>query len=131
MQIKEINAKSIFDSRKEQTIEVSVNGQKASSPSGKSKGKYETPSYCNNLSWNIKAINSLKMPFKINSFHDLKKLESHIAKKFKLKDAKQFGANALFALESAVLKALARHKKKQLFQIINLNSKYSSEGKNV
>src|SRR3989338_7069441 len=123
MQIKELSARKILDSRKEPTIEVSVNNCKASAPSGKSKGKHETPSYHNSLDWNIKAINSLSITFEINSFQDLSKLESHIKNKFKLLNAKQFGANALFALESAILKALAKSKNKELWQIINPNAK--------
>lgn len=119
MIINSISAKKIKDSRRDYTIEVSVNGSRASSPSGKSTGKYETPSYHNNIDWNIKSINSLSINLEINKFQDLEKLEVFIKKKFKLKDAKQFGANALFALESAVLKALAKSQKKQLWQVIN------------
>src|SRR3989344_8533764 len=123
MLIKNLFAKKIKDSRNEYTIEVSANGQKASSPSGKSTGKYETPSYNISLEWNIKAINSLKIPSEINYFQDLKKIESYTKHKFNLKNAKQFGANALFALESAVLKALAKSQNKELWQIINPNTK--------
>ena len=123
MNIKEIRARKIKDSRDDYTIEVSVNGQKASSPSGKSTGKYETSCYHNSIKWNIKAIISLKIPFKIFTFNDLKKVEFLIEKKFNLKDPKQFGANALFALESAILKALAKSQNKELWQIINLNAK--------
>jgi len=123
MLIQYSKARKIKDSRNQPTIEVLVNGQKASSPSGKSTGKYETPSYHNSLDWNIKAINQLRIPFEINSFHDLKHLEDNIKKTFKLKNAKKFGANALFALESAILKALAKSKNKQLWQIINTSAK--------
>ena len=123
MLIKNLFAKKIKDSRNEYVIEVSANGQKASSPSGKSTGKYETPSYHISLEWNIKAINSLKIPSEINYFQDLKKIESYTKHKFNLKNAKQFGANALFALESAVLKALAKSQNKELWQIINPNTK--------
>ncbi|MCX8158673.1 MAG: hypothetical protein N3D20_00020 [Candidatus Pacearchaeota archaeon] len=123
MIIKEVRARIIKDSRNEPTIEVSVNNQKASSPSGKSKGKHETPSYNFSLDWNVNVINKLKIPFEINSFNDLSKIESLIKKKFNLKDAKQFGANALFALESAILKALAKENKKELWQVINPNAK--------
>ena len=124
MIIKEVNARIIQDSRNEPTIEVSINGCNASSPSGKSKGKHETPSYHNSLKWNINAINHLKIKFEINSFSDLKKVEQLIKKQFKLKDAKHFGANALFALESAILKALAKEKNKELWQIINPVAKH-------
>ncbi len=119
MKIKSIFAKKIRDSRNEPTVEISINGQKASSPSGKSKGKYETPSFHKSLDWNIKAINSLKIEFEINSFNDLSKLEKNIKKTFKLKNTKQFGANALYALESAILKALGKSQNKQLWQVIN------------
>ena len=119
MIVNSICAKKIKDSRNEETIEVIVNECGASSPSGKSKGKYETPSYFKNIDWNIKVINDLKVPFEINSFLDLNKFENFINKKFKFEDAKQFGANALFALESAILKAIAKSERKELWQIIN------------
>ncbi len=119
MLIKELHAKKIKDSRGEYTIEVNVNGQRASSPSGKSTGKYETPSYHISLDWNIKAINNLKINFEINNFLDLRKIESLIKNRFKFRDVNQFGANALFALESAILKALAKSSGKELWQIIN------------
>ncbi len=123
MLIKSLSAKKIKDSRNEYTIEVSANSQKASSPSGKSTGKYETPSYNISLDWNVQAIDSLKIPFEISSFSDLKKLESYIKYKFKFHDVKQFGANSLFALESAILKALAKSQNKQLWQVINPQAK--------
>ena len=119
MLLKKVKARKIYDSRKGPTIEVSVNGQKASSPSGKSKGKYETPSFHKSLEWNVQFLNSIIFNLEINSFQDIKKLESFIKKKLKFKDIKQFGANALFALESSVLKALAKSQNKQLWQIIN------------
>lgn len=126
MIISSVSASAILDSRKEKTIQVSINGQKASSPSGKSTGKFETPSYRVSLQQSIKDINSLTSKLKeleINSFQDLQKVESLIVKKFKLKSAKQFGANALYALESAILKALAKEQKKPLWKIVSPNLK--------
>lgn len=123
MQIRDVNAKKIKNSRNTDTIEVSINGCKASAPEGKSTGKYETPPYYQSLDWNIKAIKSLKIHLNINSFADLKKLEDTIKYLYNFQNAKQFGANALFALESAVLKALAKSQKKQLWQIINEKAK--------
>jgi len=119
MLIKEVTAKKIKDSRGEPTIEVSVNGHNASAPSGKSTGKYETSPYRKSINWNIKFLNSLKPNININSFDDLKKIETIIKKKAKLKDVKHFGANALMAFEIAILRALAKEQKKQLWQIIN------------
>ena len=81
MFIKEIKARKIKDSRKELTIEVSINGIKASSPSGKSTGKYETHSYHKSIDWNINAINNLKIDFELDNFNDLTKLEHFIKKK--------------------------------------------------
>lgn len=125
LNLKEVRAKKIKDSRGEFTIEASINGCKASSPSGKSTGKYETLCWNKSIDWNINAINNLKelKNIKITSFSDLKKVELLIKKKFKFKDAKQFGANALFALESAILKALAKENHKQLWEIINPHAK--------
>ena len=120
---KSLYAKKIKDSRNEETIEDSLNGQKASSPRGKSTGKYENPPYKNSIDWNINAINSLKIPFEILSFADLSRLEEFITSQFNLKNAKEFGANTLFALESAILKALAKSQNKELWQIINSNAK--------
>jgi len=123
MQIKQVKARSIKDSRGNPTIEVSVNSQKASAPAGKSIGKAETPPYKISLKQSIKDINSLNFSgIKINSFKDLSLIESKIKEQFKLKDVKKFGANALVSLEIAILKALAKEKNLQLYQIINPKS---------
>tara|TARA_Y100000310_G_scaffold344345_1_gene456575 strand:+ start:270 stop:1406 length:1137 start_codon:yes stop_codon:yes gene_type:complete len=124
MIIKSLSARAILDSRGEKTIEISVNRQKASSPSGKSTGDYETPCYRKNLDKSISDINHLPLKgLEINSFSDLKKVESLIKSGYKLKKVQDFGANALFALESAILKALAKSQKKQLWQVINEKAK--------
>lgn len=123
MFLKEVKPKKILDSRGDPTIEVTVNGCKASSPSGKSKGIHETPSFHKSLDWNLKFLNKTKFDIPINSFDDLKKVESFIKKKTKLKDVKKFGANALFALECAILKALAKEKHIELFQVLNKKPK--------
>lgn len=124
MKIKEIHAKQIKDSRRQPTIEVSINNQKASSPSGKSTGKAETPPYRKSLDQSIKDINSLNLSnLNISKFSDLSLIEKTIKQKFKLKDIKQFGANALVALEIAILKALAKEKNIQLYQLLTKHPK--------
>ncbi len=123
MFLKEIRAREIKDSRSEPTIEVQVNNAKASSPSGKSTGKHETPSYHHSLEWNIKFLNKFNTNLEINSFQDLRKLESLIKKHAYIRDVKQFGANALVAFEIAILRALAKKQKKELWQIINPRAK--------
>ncbi len=120
MLLKEVSARIIKDSRNQDTIEVNVNSCHASSPSGTSTGGFETPSYHKSLDWNVNFINNLDLSdIEINSFSDLSVLEKIIKKKAKLKNILDFGANALFALESACLKALACEKGLELWQLIN------------
>ncbi len=124
MIIREVKAEKIPDSRGEPTIKVTVNGTGvASSPSGKSTGKYETKSYNTSLEISIDELNHFNPSLEINKFDDLKKVENFICKKYHFRNARQFGANALFALESAILKALAIERGKQLWQVVNPKAK--------
>lgn len=123
MLLKDVSARKIKDSRNEWTIEVSVNGCKASSPSGRSTGKYETPPYYKSIDFCIKFLNNLNEDIKIDKFRDLEKIEMFIKKKLKLEKARYFGGNSLFAFESAILKALAKEQKKELWQIIDKKAK--------
>jgi enolase len=107
-----------LDSRKERTILVSIKTNagefSASSPSGKSTGRYEAKPYHANLEGDIKAIKQLSDYFSeeiIEKFDDLRRIED-VADR-------QIGANTLFAFESAVLKALAKEQKKEIWQLIN------------
>lgn len=127
--IREVSAKSILDSRKEKTILVSIKTSsgktfKASSPSGKSTGKYEVHTYKKSLEEDIKTIKQFKEYFSeeiLDEYDDLKRvediLEGHI------------GGNTLFAFESAVLKAIADEKKKQIWEIVNPKLKEEKEKK--
>jgi enolase len=124
MLLKEVSARTIKDSRGEDTIEVSVNGSSASAPEGKSTGTFETRPYNKNIIWNVRFINSHDWgSIDISSFDDLSILEKHIKKFAKVKDVLGFGANALFAFESAVLKALAKSRGIELWQLINSKAK--------
>jgi enolase len=120
--VKNASAKVIRDSRKEKTISVSiktnVGGFSASSPNGKSKGKHEAKPYKKSLEHDIKAVKDCGSYFSkeiIEKFKDLRRIEDILEG--------HAGANTLFALESAILKALAKEKKKQVWQIINPNAK--------
>jgi enolase len=124
MLIKEVKAEKVPDSRGELTIKITVNGAGvASSPSGKSTGKYETKPYNTSMEFSVDEINHLNFDFEVNKFDDLKKVENFICKKYHFRSARQLGANVLFALESAILKALAKEKNKQLWQIVNPKAK--------
>jgi len=117
--IKEVSAKEILDSRKDKTILVSIKTSKgkvfsASAPNGKSKGKHEAKSYKKNLENDIKTLKEFSDYFSeeiLECFDDLRRVEDIV-------DG-HIGANSLFALESAILKAIAKEQKKQIWELIN------------
>ncbi len=120
--IKGVTAKSILDSRKEKTILVSIRTNagnfSASAPNGKSRGKYEAKPYKSSLEEDIKTLKKFSDYFSkeiIERFEDLRRIEDIVDR--------HVGANTLFAFESAVLKAVAKEKKKEIWQLINPNSK--------
>lgn len=120
--IKSVSAKEIFDSRKEKTILVSIKTNvgifSASSPNGKSTGKYAVKIYKKNIENDIKTIKKFSDYFSkeiIENFDDLRRIED-IINGF-------VGANTLFAFESAVLKAVAKKNKKEIWELINPNAK--------
>ena len=122
MKIRGVTAKAILDSRKEKTIEVSIKTNvgsfKASAPNGKSTGKHEAKSYKKSLEQDIKFLKQSSDYFSeeiIENFQDLRRIEDIVDN--------HVGANTLFALESAALKALAKKQKKQVWQLINPKTK--------
>ncbi len=126
MKIKGVSAKAILDSRKEKTILVSVETNvgsfSASSPNGKSKGKHEKKLYKKNLKEDIKTIKKFSDYFSdevLEKFDDLRRVEDIV-------DG-HVGANTLFALESAVLKAMAKENKKQVWEIIDFPHDFFSK----
>jgi enolase len=118
--VKRVSAKHLLDSRRKKTIFVSIHTNvgkfSASSPTGESTGKYEAKSYKKSLEKDIETLKKFRDYFSddtIEDFSDLRRIEDIV-------DG-HIGANSLFALESAVLKALAMEKKKQVWQLINPN----------
>lgn len=116
--VKEVSAREISDSRKDKTILVSivtnVGSFSASAPTGKSTGKYEAVPYKKSLSEDIKTLQEFSGYFSkdiIEKFEDLRRIEDIIEG--------HLGANTSFALESAILKALAKEQKKEIWQLIN------------
>jgi enolase len=116
--IKGVDAKSILDSRGEKTIYVSVKTNAgifgASSPTGKSKGRHEAKSYMKSLDEDIRMLKKFSEYFSsenLEKFDDLRRVEDIMDR--------QIGANTLFALESAILKAAATEQKKEIWQLIN------------
>lgn len=122
VKIKEVSAKPILDSRGEETILVRIKTDigefSASAPNGKSKSKFEKSPYKKNLKGDIKILKQLEEYFAdevFEKFEDLKEiediLEGHV------------GANTMFALEAATLKAIATQNKKEVWEIINHKAK--------
>ncbi len=122
MKIKGVGAKEILDSRGEKTILVSIKTNvgnfSASSPNGKSTGKHEKKSYKKNLENDVQTIKKFSEYFSdeiLDKFEDLRRVEDII-------DG-HVGANTMFAFESAILKAMAKEQKKEVWEIINLDAK--------
>jgi len=116
--VKSVSAKSISDSRKEKTILVSIKTNvgdfSASAPNGKSRGKHEAEPYRKDLQRDIKTLKQFSHYFsedEIEKFGDLRRVEDIVEG--------HIGANSLFALESAILKALAKENRKEIWQLIN------------
>ncbi|MCR4326963.1 MAG: hypothetical protein NUV46_00080 [Nanoarchaeota archaeon] len=122
MIIKGVFGKAIKDSRNDLTVEVTIDSDigkfKSSAPNGKSKGKYESKSYMKSLQKDIESLGKLSDYFSeeyIEKFSDLRRIEDIVKG--------HIGANTLFAFESAVLKALSKEQKKEIWELINPNAK--------
>ena len=122
MKIKGVDARIVLDSRKDKTILVSIKTNvgefSASSPSGKSKGKHEKKSYKKDIEGDVKTIRKFSDYFSeeaLEKFEDLRRIEDIMEG--------HVGANTMFAFESAILKAMAKEQKKEVWEIINPNSK--------
>lgn len=112
------SAKAIPDSRREKTILVTIKTNvgefSASSPMGKSRGKHEAQPYKKTIEDDIITVKKFSDYFSneiIDKFDDLQRIEDII-------DG-HVGANTSFALESAILKALAKEQKKEIWELIN------------
>lgn len=121
MIIKGVSAKSILDSRKEKTISISIKTDagnfSASSPTGKSTGKFEKKPYNKSLENDIETIKKFSEYFSdeiFEKFDDLRRIEDTLDR--------HVGANTLFAFESATLKAMAEEQKKEVWELIKSKS---------
>lgn len=122
MRIKGVDAREVLDSRKDKTILISIKTNvgdfSSSSPSGKSTGKYEKKPYKKNLGDDVQAMKKFSEYFSeevLEKFEDLRRVEDIIEG--------HVGANTMFAFESAILRAMAREQKNEVWELINSNSK--------
>lgn len=124
MKIKKIRAKIIFNSRGEQTIEITVNKKySASAPSGASIGKHEVRAFPKTgipIDFVNKELNRGLRGFKINTFDDFKILEEILFKFDNTERLSKIGGNTIVALEFALLKALSKNK---IWKFLNPNPK--------
>jgi len=121
MEVTDVRAKRIRNSRREWTIEVLVRAGKhigvGKAPSGASKGEHEVIAFPKGVDYSVKLVNSkvkkLLLGVKFEKFEDLKKIER------KLKAVKNLGGNPIIALEFALLNCLAKEKGKPLWKVLN------------
>lgn len=119
--MKNFYGSKIKDTRGEDTILVKVDTNvgkfTASAPNGKSKGKFEARPYIRSLNDDIKRLRKVTKQFVQIEFEDFNDL-SHLDKLF---EKTKIGANTRIALEYAILKALAKGKGVEIFELINKN----------
>ena len=128
MQLSRLIAHKILNSRKEETIAViaEVKGKRveASAPSGTSVGKHEVRAFSSRgLDFSISFVNAfgkklVDEKIKFETFDDLKKLETFIKKYDQTKNLEFIGGNTLYALEAAILKALAISREQELWTFL-------------
>lgn len=94
-----IKARKILNSRGEDSVEISVNGFRASAPSGKSRGKKEAKPFLRSVKEEVNYVNKVLSDklknIEIKKFDDLIKIENL---------TKKVGANTRVALEFAIIK---------------------------
>jgi len=129
MYLNEIKAFKTLNSRNEETIEVFVKTKNnisscCSAPSGKSKGKYEVRDFSvKGIDFSICFVNVIgkkivneKMRF--DSFSDLSKIEELIKRYDKTERLEFIGGNCLYALEGAILRAMAKENNQELWKFL-------------
>jgi enolase len=114
MKIKRVKAEKILNSRRQPTIQITVNGKySAAAPSGASTGEHEIQAYPKEgLDYVIKFINSYKgfEGMKIERFEDLETVENFLP---------IIKGNPMIALEFAILKAASDNK---IWKFLNPNA---------
>jgi len=114
--IKDISISSVLNSRREKTIKVSIKTDKgiykASSPSGKSIGKWEAKT--RNIKSILKNFPKIKKNF-------IKKDEREVDKIIERMGINKIGANLSIALSMASLRAISKNK---IYKFLNPSPKY-------
>jgi len=129
MKIEGLDAIKVLNSRSEETIAVYIKTPKgkvsAASPSGKSRGKYEINQFSSKgINFSISFLNLIgkrlaENQIVLEKFEDLEKVENLIKEYDKSENFEFLGGNALFALEAALLRAMALEKSMELWKFLN------------
>lgn len=133
MKLSQIKASKVYDSRGKATIEVTINfnstSVSASAPNGTSRGKKEVIDFSRKgVDYSIELVNKvgaeiLSKGLKFESFEDLAKIEEIIRKYDSSSDYRIFGGNAVYALEAAMLKAIAKANELETWQLLESKAK--------
>lgn len=128
MILKEVSARKILNSRREETIAVrvktSIGAYEASAPEGASKGENEVRGFSpKGVDYSVSFINALgqKIVFEKTSFdkfEDLEKIEQIYRKADNTKRLEILGGSSLYALQAAILKAIAASYKLELWKFL-------------
>lgn len=128
MQLENVVARKILNSRKEATIEVvaEANGARviASAPSGASKGKHEVKDVSSRgIDFSVTFLNEIGRRFvndkiSFETFEDLAKIEETVRRYDQTKNLEFVGGNALYAIENAVLKLMALSQKQEPWKFL-------------
>lgn len=129
MIVQDVKARKIRNSHGDSTLSVVVETKdgkfEASAPGGVSRGKNEAePFSIKGVDFSINFVNVLGKKVVIdktvfNDFSDLAKLEEFIRKFDKTKEFSLVGANAVYAFEAALLKAIAASYELQLYSLLS------------
>lgn len=115
MEIKNVTARKVLNSRKQQTIEITINKKySAAAPSGASIGTHEVQAYPDKgIDFAIRFINESKelKGLKIETLEDFEKVEQLLP---------TIKGNPMIALEFAILKAASKNK---VWKFLNPNAK--------
>jgi len=122
--IKKISIKKIKNSKKQETVEVTIYTNKtktiASAPSGTSAGKHEVKAYNKNINNSIKEAEKVLI-----KLIGKKETNQQQIDKFLKENIKRIGGSISIATSIAIARAGATANKKQLYQYVNKKEKYS------
>ena len=123
MRVNIVKARKILDSRGNFTIEVEVNGQKGSAPSGASTGSAEATTFPKSVDTAVEFVNGVLAKELIgksfDDFESLKILEGILKSHDSTERWEKVGGSLVIALEFAMLHAMAAHAGQPLYKFLS------------